>query len=129
LGDAAVADDAPSETCAVALTSTITGQIFSDIPSLSIGSCGGSGSENWYLFRAAADGVHTFYTTGTDFDTVVYVLSEPCGGAELGCDDDGGNGSDSRVTVTLRAGQTVTVVVDGYSSNDYGSYRLQVARP
>lgn len=83
------------------------------------GSCGGEQApDQAFAFTAPQDGTFTFSTDGSDFDTVVYVLDgDDCSGAELGCDDDGGDSTQSRVTVPLSAGQTVAVVVDGYDDS------------
>jgi hypothetical protein len=77
-----------------------------------------------YEFTAPADGTYTFDTVGSLYDTVLYVL-DGCEGAELDCDDDSAVGTQSEVVLTLTAGQTVIVVVDGFSSNS-GDYVLNV---
>jgi hypothetical protein len=81
------------------------------------GSCGGvSAPELAYTFTAPADGTYAFDTGGSDVDTVLYVLDGTCEGAELRCDDDGLVGTNASLTsLPLAAGQTVTVVVDGFS--------------
>lgn len=88
-------------------------------PNATSGSCGGEQApDQAFEFTAPQDGEFTFSTDGSDFDTVLYVLDgDDCTGAELGCDDDGGDSIQSRVTVTLNAGQTVAVVVDGYDDS------------
>ncbi len=68
-----------------------------------------------FEFTAPASGDYTFDTFGSDFDTVLTVL-DGCGGAELACNDDT-LGTQSEVTVTLSAGQTVLVVVDGFAAS------------
>lgn len=89
------------------------------------GSCGGDqASDQAFEFTAAQDGNYTFSTDGSDFDTVLYVLDgDQCGGPELMCDDDGGDSTQSRVTVALIEGQAVVVVVDGYSDQS-GAFTL-----
>jgi hypothetical protein len=97
--------------------------------SRSRGSCGGGGAENQFIYTASWSGPHTFETTDASFDTVLYVLRGECGGPEIGCDDDGGDGTQSRVTVDLRASERVTVVVDAYGSTGGGTYILRVDAP
>jgi hypothetical protein len=97
--------------------------------SRSSGSCGGGGAEDRFIYTAQRSGPHTFETTDASFDTVLYVLRGECGGPEIGCDDDGGEGTESRVTVDLRASERVTVVVDAYGSTGGGTYILRVDAP
>jgi hypothetical protein len=80
------------------------------------GSCGGgSAPELAYTFTAPSDGTYAFDTGGSGIDTVLYVLDGTCAGDELRCDDDGLAGSNASLTsLPLVAGQTVTVVVDGF---------------
>ena len=80
------------------------------------GSCGGtSAPELAYTFTAPQGGSYTFDTGGSFVDTVLYVLDGTCAGDELRCNDDGLAGSNASLTsLPLAAGQTVTVVVDGF---------------
>ena len=41
----------------------------------------------WWEWTAQEDGLYLFDTSGSDFDTVLYLL-EDCQGAELTCNDD-----------------------------------------
>lgn len=80
------------------------------------GSCGGgSAPELAYTFTAPADGSYVLDTGGSAIDTVLYVLDGVCEGPELRCDDDGLAGTNASLTsLPLAAGQTITVVVDGF---------------
>ncbi|MEX1368806.1 MAG: hypothetical protein AB1Z98_37105 [Nannocystaceae bacterium] len=80
------------------------------------GTCGGgSAPEIAYTFTAPRSGTYTFDTGGSAIDTVLYLLEGVCEGPQLSCDDDGLAGSNASLTsVTLRAGQTITVVVDAF---------------
>jgi hypothetical protein len=69
----------------------------------------------------------TFDTNGSPTDTVLHVRNSSCGGAELACDDDGGSGLASLLSVNLTAGQTVVVFVDSFSTG--GEYTLNVSGP
>ncbi len=90
------------------------------------GSCGGSEApEAEIVFTAPRAGAYTFDTVNSSFDTVLYVRNEA--GAELACNDDieEGINSRSRLTVTLAAGQTVRVFVDGFGAQQ-GAFQLRV---
>ena len=69
---------------------------------------------------------YTFSTAGSAYDTVLYVL-DGCGGTELACNDDRvfGDTASRIANLPLTIGQTVIVVVDGYSTNS-GNYQLRV---
>jgi len=91
------------------------------------GSCGGDESEeSVYTWTAPSAGRYAFTTNGSDYDTVLYVRDGLCATRELECNDDE-DGVQSTVTITLRANQQVTVVVDGYSG-DSGDYTLGITR-
>jgi hypothetical protein len=77
-----------------------------------------------WTWTATATRTYTFSTTGSAFDTVLYVLDD-CAGPELACNDDTPPGNTSSVSVPMTAGQTVIVVVDGYGTAS-GSYNLRV---
>ena len=78
-----------------------------------VSSCGWMGRQSTFTWRAPRDGAYTFDTHGSDFDTVLEVLSETCGSDSLGCNDDT-DGLRSEVTVELEAGQLITLVVGGF---------------
>ncbi|MEN0064730.1 MAG: hypothetical protein AAGA48_21470 [Myxococcota bacterium] len=86
-------------------------------PSASDGLCsfGVDGPDATFEFTPTVTGIYRLDTNGTSFDTVLYV-SDSCGGAELACDDDGGDGLQSLLDVVLTAGVTYIVNVDAYSS-------------
>lgn len=94
--------------------------------------CGGGPSADVALrWTATVAGVHTFELTEAAFDPLLYVLSA-CDGEELGCNDDidreGGNWL-SRVEVTLAAGQTVIIVIDGWAAWERGAFELEITGP
>ncbi|MCO4746987.1 MAG: hypothetical protein KC912_19470, partial [Proteobacteria bacterium] len=80
------------------------------------GSCGSSGEEEGFLITAPSDGQLRLTTDGSTFDTILYVREGDCDGVELGCDDDGGAGSQSTLLIDVTAGQVYSVVVEGYGS-------------
>ena len=79
-----------------------------------------------YAITATRSGTITVDTSGSAYDTVLYV-GNTCGGSTLGCNDDtAGLGLQSRVAFAATAGTTYYVVVDGYSTNS-GAYVLNVS--
>jgi hypothetical protein len=93
----------------------------------SAGSCGGrSAPDATVEFTAPIAGDYVFTTNGSTFDTILYAL-DGCGGAELDCDDDDGIGVQSQIVLNLAAGQTIALVVDGFSSASFGPFTLEAA--
>jgi hypothetical protein len=91
------------------------------------GSCGSTGGEDVMVsWEAPADGCYTFETSSSDYDTVLRQM-DACGGTELACDDDGGDGTTSSLEVTAVAGDTIYISIDGYSSSSAGSFVLDVS--
>lgn len=79
-----------------------------------------------HRWTAPSRGTFLFETSGSSFNTVVYLLSA-CGGEERACND---NFADltSQVEVTLEAGESVIVVVDGSDEESAGAYVINVYR-
>lgn len=93
---------------------------------LSTGTCGGGRAKDvTFQWTAPEAGRFEFTTSGSDFDTLLYVRDGACAGPELGCNDDTG-GVTSTVSLQLAAAQTVFVTVDGYDED--GRYVLSVGR-
>lgn len=82
-------------------------------------------NDQTWLFVPPATTRYQVSVTG-DYDNVVYVLAGSGSGSELACNDDT-NGRNARVVVELQAGQTYTVVVDGYHDAS-GPYTLDIVR-
>jgi Concanavalin A-like lectin/glucanases superfamily len=76
-----------------------------------------------YTWTAPSTGSFVFDTIGSGFDTVLEIRRYS-DSLSLGCNDDS-SGLQSRVTVSLPAGQTVLVAIDGYGSST-GTYRLNI---
>ncbi len=95
------------------------------------GACGGAEApESAITWTAPSSGVFTFDTEGTDFDTVLYAFNGSCTGTEIACNDDVvENGAKlwSQITLTVSAGQRVTLFVDGYE-DQAGPWGLNVTR-
>ncbi|MCA9545271.1 MAG: hypothetical protein KC613_12795, partial [Myxococcales bacterium] len=88
------------------------------------GACGGRGPEAVYTFTAAADGVACADTTGSGYDTLLYVRRAACAdGAQVACNDDA-VGLRARVEFAVTAGEDYFVFVDGF--NGGGDYVLSL---
>ncbi len=106
---------------------SVSGSTAGRANALSGASCGGGGGAPDYAYQWAAPsaGTYTIDTFGSSFDTVLYVRNASCGGTELACNDDAGGTNQSQVAVTLAAGQTIVIVVDGYGAAS-GNYSLHI---
>jgi hypothetical protein len=107
---------------------SISGSTAGRANALSGASCGGGGAsapDYAYQWTAPSAGTYTIDTFGSSFDTVLYVRNATCGGPELACNDDASGVLQSQVTVTLAAGQTIIIVVDGYRTNS-GTFSLRI---
>jgi hypothetical protein len=92
----------------------------------SCGMGGTSAPDATFLFTAPSTNLYTIDTFGSAFDTVLYVRDAACDGAELACNDDSLGTRQSQVTEPLTAGQSIVIVVDGYSTAS-GAFRLNVS--
>src|SRR5512139_3651931 len=121
---AAVSRGRGQQTCAQlsgVFSATIAGSTSGE--SGTAGSCGGSGApEATFFYTAPRAGTYVIDTSNSGFDTVLYVRDEFGGELPGGCNDDitPGDVVQSRVTVSLTAGQFVSVVVDGFGSASGG---------
>lgn len=91
--------------------------------------CAGSARSPEVVFRFVLTAPSTviFDLAGSSYDTALHVRSGDCvTGAEEGCDDDGGSGVDSYLSLSLGAG-TYFLFVDGFGSGSSGAYLLQVS--
>ncbi|NEO18902.1 MULTISPECIES: hypothetical protein [unclassified Moorena] len=73
----------------------------------------------WWSWTAAADGIATIDTFGSDYDTslAVYTGSAVNSLTEIASNDDNGMSFQSAVQFTVTAGTTYQIAVDGFSSN------------
>jgi hypothetical protein len=90
---------------------------------------GGGGYDLTYSWSAPADGSYTFALENTPLDLILTLLDGDCRSPELACNDDSVGASESEVTVTLSAGQNVTIVVDGFSVDELGLFDVSIRRP
>ena len=79
------------------------------------GSCGGLRGDDYALqWTAPYAGTWRFDTTGSRFNTYLYLRDGSCGGEELDCNDDADSRTlASRIEYEFEADQTVIAVVDG----------------
>jgi hypothetical protein len=94
------------------------------------GSCAPSAGspENTYEWTPGTSGQAAIDLCGSSYDTVLYIREGACNGTELACNDDS-CGLQSTIFPTVTAGQTYTIVVDGYGRGSFGSYDLTVTPP
>lgn len=134
----------PPHACSVATTLPPGGGTFTGTTagvSTLTGGCGASTNvspETVFAWTPDASGTATIDTcdaAATAFDTVLYVRDAPCrGGAQLACNDNlsgcntAGGETGSRVTLSVEAGRTYYLVVDG-ANGAAGNFRLHVAGP
>ncbi|WP_437636264.1 MXAN_6577-like cysteine-rich protein [Sorangium sp. So ce854] len=104
-------------------TGSTAGQPNSIAPSCAAAS---TASETVFTYTAPADGSYVISTIGSSYDTVLHVHSDGCTGSTLSCNDDSGGLGTSRMTLTLTAGQVITIVVDGYNSAS-GNFTLNIS--
>lgn len=77
----------------------------------------------WYSFTAGITATYDFDTEGTVGMDTTLALFDSCNGAEIVCDDDGGTGLLSLLSINLSAGQHILVRVAGYN-NSTGTFTL-----
>ncbi|KGE70727.1 PPC domain-containing protein [Spirochaeta lutea] len=102
----------PEPPPALRLGELLRGQVFSS----------GSGDELRYEFTAPKSGYYRFSLSSSDFDTLLE--ASLAGGTRLS-DDDGGEGSNSMLTVPLDEGENAEIIVKSYSGS--GSFELVTA--
>jgi hypothetical protein len=109
-------------------TSTLTGTCAATSPA----------PEKVFQWTPATSGtatIQTCSTSGTNFDTVLYMRTGTCQGTQAACNDDtsgcstgAGQGLGSRIRPNVTAGQTYFIVVDGYASSE-GNFTLSITQP
>lgn len=82
----------------------------------------------WWTWTAPQTGALVIDTNGSDFDTILAAYSGTALSnlTLLGGNDDGGDGSNSRITLAVQAGQVLHIAVDGFGSAQ-GSINLNVS--
>jgi hypothetical protein len=106
------------------------GETRSGNTSASVSSVGHAAPDNWWRMIAPRDGMYTFDTCGSNYDTWVHVytrVGESVGPQVSSCDDCGDCDINAVLDTTLDAGD-YWVVIDGFASNS-GVYSLSVTCP
>lgn len=89
--------------------------------------CGGMGGNDHVIrFTAPADGAYIFDTAGSDYDTTLALFAACDAGSEIICNDDSPETPQSELQLDMTAGQTVYVVIDGFSG-DTGLFVLNIS--
>ncbi|MBK8941963.1 MAG: hypothetical protein IPM79_31260 [Polyangiaceae bacterium] len=103
------------------ITGNTTGATHTFVPS-----CTGFGAapEHTFTFTPPVSATYRLDTVGSTYDTTLYVLGASCTGLQLACNDDT-FGLQSELFIALTAGQTITIVVDGFGDQS-GSYTLNI---
>jgi hypothetical protein len=91
------------------------------------GSCGGDKAPEAVFKLVLTQKSDLFVTThGTSFDTVIYLRSNACCGAEVACNDDGDNRKTSVLTSRGLGPGTFYIFVDGASGNASGDFTVDI---
>jgi hypothetical protein len=92
-----------------------------------IGGGDGAGLDVGYTWTAPEDGIYRFDTLGSALDTVLILLEDCEGGAEVACNDDASGATlQSSLIYTMTMGQTVAIAIDGWSSGDVDDFVLNI---
>ena len=89
--------------------------------------CGGPGGgpgggdnspDATFIYTAPVNGTYLISTEGSNFDTVLSVRLGTCSGQQLACNDDIQPGviAQSRVNISLSAGQSIIIIVEGFGT-------------
>jgi hypothetical protein len=97
-------------------------------PSTSVGSCGGGSAPEAVYKLTLAVASDVFVTTHgtTAFDTVVYMRSGGCCGAEIACNDDADGRTTSLLAQRGLAPGTYYIFVDGAGGADTGAFTVDI---
>lgn len=90
--------------------------------------CGSvTGGDVWYSFATPAGlaGRLTIDTEGSTLADTVLQVFDACGGSSLACDDDGGTGLLSRISINVTGGTTYFARVGGFGSS-FGVHNVNV---
>lgn len=95
--------------------------------------CDGTGPTVWYEFTPTEDGRLEANTFGSDYDTTLYVgRPDGAGGIDLiDCNDDAGDGVQSRLRFDGREGETYLLMVGSFGGGPAGElvFNLDLAPP
>lgn len=85
---------------------------------------GGGGPDLVFKFTIYESNDIFIHTIGSSFDTIIYVGSQ-CGTSNVGINDNGA-GNQSILQLSNLAAGDYYIVVDGYDSNSYGNFVLEI---
>jgi hypothetical protein len=108
----------------VAVSETTTGRDNS-VRGASCGDGGNQAPDVTFSYTPPASGFYQIDTTGSSFDTILYVRRATCSGTEVACNDDDGNVSQSKLSIFLEGGEPVVIAVDGFGGAS-GDVSLQI---
>jgi len=108
------------------------GQVLTGNSATGSNTVGNPAPEHWYRFTAPVNGLYTFNSCGSSYDTWVHIYnrtgtSNVPGSRVSTCDDCGPCGTRTVLNVQLSAG-AYFVVMDGWA-NSRGLYRMSIACP
>jgi hypothetical protein len=89
--------------------------------------CGGGGLDMAFSWTPLYTRSYRFSTDGSDFDTVIAIYGDDCL-TFLECNDDDPDSwsTTSAVDREMTAGTTYIIVIDGYSSTEWGDFVLNI---
>lgn len=76
-------------------------------------------------FTAPYDATFLFDTVGSSFDTILYALGPNCSAPELACNDDSNGSLAASISLPIRGGETVVLVIDSFGET--GEWSLEVS--
>jgi len=130
------------DTCAEALPAAAGGNPFDTTGLIDSGFHDGSCvsrdgfTDIWFTFDATKNGVHTIDTCGADIDTVLRVLEGPdcstltcLAGNDDACATSTGTNFASSVDLTLTAGNSYYIHIEGWGASDIGAGTLTITEP
>lgn len=94
--------------------------------SLPAQTCNTAGLDVWFVHTASCNGTLTINTEGGTLTDTVMTAYASCGGASLGCDDDGGPGLYSQLTFPVVAGVSYFFQVGDFLANSSGTFNVRV---
>jgi hypothetical protein len=103
----------------------IEGTLTSDASDLYRAPCGGQGPEAVFLYHAPLAGLYNFDTRFSSIDTLLSAVTDDCIGTVLACNDDTYE-LDSAISLSMTAGQTVALTVEGFSGQA-GDFSLNIS--
>lgn len=87
---------------------------------------GGPHKSVWWRWTAPSNGTFTASTTGSVFDTVLAMYSGNVvnGLTEITANDDAGSETYSVISASVQQGETYSIAIDGYDTDEYGAIQL-----